>query len=696
MSLNQSFDLIHFLCIIRCFFNFLSFIVIYHDSLIQGGGALVMLQDLRDRLKTRYETLYQSKREVLGKENEAYDKRALELIQDLLNHTKKHWDQESNCERKSNLNKIVRSTLLLSFEFKSRYNKQPKENINIWRHLEWLVVYQITEPHETLHQLLAIQPECINALFEELFGLVDSVLTHEIDNGEDLPEVRKKYRKPNQLPILEALSTHAREKIGISKMLDAIEFARNIDFSVATDYQVVTNKAAFLRQLQIIGEFSTSKNLSTSTKKLVLNIHWEHLSTLRNKLSHIEWDIHDQHIKNDLSINLLVKAQEELESLELAIEVLERTLNEKQELADLIEHYKPVEESNVIQNQCLLSETSKSLFMNFFKRKNLDQCDDLKRLLNSDIKNIKLIPEIIKRISGTKGLEDELRLLREALEEDKKNYGKAGHDSLQPKIQELSKVLNSDNDFKRIFKNKDTKLIFHKSCDTDNITRLIGEELDQLQKILGAVDDEKLLKKVEFFPEDVVFVEFDDRQVNELADQAGPQMAQIISYCWSVGCKIGIEIACRRDHVRIELIQAINIYGAKCKLYNSLLKNPEIIEAAFFFLARIENYLMLLAECDQANATKLPSRAEFKALRDFIHHDNPLFETLSIQPVELMARYASLFINDVKIVIDAINQVKQSPQTGQPSFYGAAKSATSPPEVTNAHAGHANDQSLKL
>ncbi|MDB2592317.1 hypothetical protein N9Y17_01235 [Gammaproteobacteria bacterium] len=716
------------------------------------------LQKDRDALKERCVMLYQKKdAELNAGVSWDYDREVLVLIRDILVHTKDHWKQESDHQRKGSLNNIVRMSLLLSRQFKCIYNKyyaakgDQGEYINIWRNLDFLVSYQITEPDPRFHQSLPITSEDINDLFKELFRLIDPVLKEEIRVGlrvqpivENLGKdsklpvdirkhfkqcdvaVRKPHRDPNKLPLLEAFATHGREKLRISRMLSAIQFARTID--VSTPH----GKMALLRQLQILGESCSGKNLSTATKRLRQDIDWQLLVNLRNKLSHNEWDIHRNFLNTKCTAKCLEAIQEDLKDLEASIILLQLDHNQIGEQRErILQHYDPA---------WYLRPGTQELFKGFIRGCHLaGLIDDGKHIelsklvVDGDIRTIAVLDVIkdsVKQIFDksfpgnelTRHLLISYQPLQKAFSRDIWYHKDQEHPKAkslkeidkrlachQVKIRSLHDALNFDEEsyFEDQAKHQ-------ASFAPSNIICLLRADLKALRTILDPITGSDVLYKQDF-PEDATVIQ--DQQSCEIVTRVFEMIGvndshemrdaktQIINYCEATKKPLtlnldGLHAGVKRgelqtvnlasiDGIRSDvLLSAVKNDGAKCQLYNALLKDPEVVQACFYHLARIQKYTVILSRCPSVDATRLPSFEEFKALRDFIHHGCSFFNTLSIEPLEIMARYASLFVRQVSPAIDqiAIDQNKPSVLQGNAAFYRSAaniKAQSLSPNLSN-------------
>lgn len=628
-----------------------------------------------------------------------YDCKVLKLVKDILLHTRDNWQLETDEKRRRSLNNIVRTTMLLSRSFTNLYNTAHTEEVNIWRNLQFLVQYQITMQDFGVNQVLPIDAANINGIFQELFSLIDSVLAKEIRFGlklesilsnlqnsrDSMPidmlnhlqwlkrDVRIPYGNTNKLPLLEAIANYGREKLRIGKMLRAIRLAKGLD--VTTNH----GKMALLRQLQIIGETATSKNLTSSTKRLAQDVDWQLLVQLRNKLSHNEWDTHsgllDAHCTTERMKSIQI---DDLVTLETSIQQLQVKHDEiGQSNERMKQHYDPAWH---------LRAATRQQFKDFLRDTYIAKviCKDcliyLQNFLNSDIRGRNLAWEIkpdIERIF-TNRHRDTSHLVPAfgALFNSCKNEIKYHKNLENPDVRtqalhsaRLSTYQKNIRYFNGLLNYTDTsyKYDFQDHAFSFNPLRLIAlvrKEILAIRHILDPLPGSKMLMGL--FPEDVTTISSVDRIFSIIAasaDQVTLEAIQHIrTYCDLIHKPLYLQLdglhGVRRGEIAkynfsltsediSRLIAPIRRFGMKCHFYISLLEQPDKEEACFYHMARIQKYVVVL-KLKLSNpiiSSQLPNYEEFKALRNFIHHGIDLFDTMNTNSIEFMARYASLFNN---------------------------------------------------
>lgn len=658
-----------------------------------------------------------------------YDRKLLELILDILIHTRDNWLLENDAQRKGSLHNLVRTTLLLRREFTSIYNRNYDyriqqdllkeygyEEINMWRNFKFLIQCKISLPEHNANQKYDISPDEVNSILKESFELIDNILVKEVRIGlvlqkvnsslksqglsisgylldqhnEHEQKVRSPYRNPMKLPYLYAFTTYKREKFRIETMLNAISFALTLD-SCNHKHQI-----ALLRQLQIIGESVGNKNLSIKTKRLVDNIDWQLFVSLRNKLSHNEWDIHKnllmhnlnmlQHFKNDLL--LLQNALENLMQRHIAIGI---------NMTSILNHYSTVWR---IRNH---TRDKLVCFVENLINANLIDQAQLKNLLSiadGDIREYSIPTQYIKP------------LIRKIFDKEDCNYEntkhllKPFHELVNTFSDELAYHRNIEDPDQRTLKREADKLKayqvsirnfhdqlsysestynadqknYHYSFNHLRIIDLITREINYISKMLSPLEGSEILKLE--FPEDfsrincpLVIQALFKKAINFSSIEGNKSINNINSYFRLIGesihlqmeglCfgvrrreQISININCFDDLSEQEAFKIIQLCGNRCLFYSSLFKNQAIVDACLYHMARIQKYIVVLYSSKEVSTNHpLPNKQEFKALRDFIHHGLDLFETMGIPLYIFMTRYATMFLN---VLFPAINKVSDS------------------------------------
>lgn len=664
-----------------------------------------------------------------------YDRRLLILIRNILIHTRDNWDLETDEQRKGSLNNLVRTILLLRREFTSLYNLnyssqiELSETINLWRNFGFLIQCQISPQDPGVNQRFPISFDEINAILEEAFLLIDAVLYHEIRNGLWLQgikcdmqarhnlrnqykileeNVRKPYRDPHALCYLHAFTSYKREQFYIEKMLQAIRFSLTLNLTNPT------HQMALLRQIQIIGESITGKNLSAQTKRLVNDIDWQLLVRLRNKLSHNEWDIHQnllmknlvvlhnktksdlaQFIRRSIDSGIIngetAKQFLRLHSIKKDLEKLEISLHalavDHQTIGDIPRHYSSVWH---------LRDITRNAFVQFYTTSmqagviNGTQEAEWLDSLNEDIRRRDIPIEDIKPVIEP-------------------FFG--NHPALAGSFQALVRTFRSEQAYHRNLENPDAheqeriaiRLAPHQigirslhdllaysqetydleyqnhphSFDPLRIINLIRQEITSMHSILQPLPGNTALGLI--FNEDVTSFQ-NANLINRLLicvmhiyGNVSPSIVQAINnirnyfhliqkpLCLEIDGLHGVE---RGAMITLDpeilfgripdLLNPIRTFGNKCLFYSSLVNHPEMVEACVYHMARVQKYMVVL-RLNETHPNQLPHFKEFKALRDFIHHGLDLFETMNIPLYKFMSRYASMFIGQL---LPAINNME--------------------------------------
>ena len=97
--------------------------------------------------------------------------------------------------------------------------------------------------------------------------------------------MRIHYKDANQLPYIYAIVNYYREEESLQKILEYTDPA----FLMQIDPTTLEGRLAIFRILEIIGEYSTQKDLTPITRDSDYDIDWNILVAVRNRLAHHEW-----------------------------------------------------------------------------------------------------------------------------------------------------------------------------------------------------------------------------------------------------------------------------------------------------------------------------------------------------------------------------------------------------------------------
>jgi uncharacterized protein with HEPN domain len=597
--------------------------------------------------------------------------------------------------------------------------KERSTENNFWRNLVFLVQCEITQPGPGTYQRFPISYAEINEILQECFKLIDNVLHPEIRLGLELQrikqsatiegreitgdtklqyeahdrDVRQPFRNPHVLPFLHAFSTYKREQLRIEKMLQSITLA--LDHS--RDMNSPVDQIALLRQLQVLGESITGKNFSKPTKRLVDDVDWQLFVRLRNKLSHNEWDIRHNHLQKNLLPPILTNIQQDLKQLKESLQLLREHHREiGMSMDNMLHHYSPA---------WYLRPETQTKFMQFIRDIcshrliNPQEFKRLKALLKEDIRD-KNLPMLIQKS------------IVQIFDKGSPNYNMTKH--FLPRFQGLVKAYKKETKYHQNLENPDNRtqqridrrLASHQtsirafynmldysertynddrsehpsSFDALSLIQLILHEINAIKCILRALLGSDLVKELDF-PEDVTQIH-DPKLIRQLFnslcneykedDEVQRAITHIKEYYFTIGSPLRLEInglhAVDRGEMATiytgllfknlsHLRNPIKTFGQKCFFYTGLARNPKIVEACFYHMARIQKYVVVLCLSSEVPTARLPHFQEFRALRNFIHHGSDLFETMDINSREFMVRYASMFLRKLLPSIEHIKNL---------------------------------------
>lgn len=103
----------------------------------------------------------------------------------------------------------------------------------------------------------------------------------------------KQFYDPRSTPTIYFLTTFFRDVDSIEKMIQACDCAERVLLDSQERVLTLFEKYAILRVFEVLGEYGHDKNLSPRVKALDTErtINWITLTTLRNKLQHLEFKI---------------------------------------------------------------------------------------------------------------------------------------------------------------------------------------------------------------------------------------------------------------------------------------------------------------------------------------------------------------------------------------------------------------------
>lgn len=186
---------------------------------------------------------------------------------------------------------------------------------------------------------------------------------------------------------------------------------------------------------------------------------------------------------------------------------------------------------------------------------------------------------------------------------------------------------------------------------------LIQVKLDAMFNILQPLNDLKIIEKLPIYakrvqdrPDNNIVSEMFTSLLKYYSESDPVKQGEIIkaieeirAYSRNTKQYLHIEIDADIKKVGLENIaDCIFKYSNQCKFYNALLNNREAVEACFFHMIEIENYITVLRRSADLGPI-LPTDQELKLLKSYLYHDCTAFEAVDIEPVALMTYYAAFF-----------------------------------------------------
>jgi len=262
--------------------------------------------DNRERIRTKGEELRLRIAELrlLGKNDGATDIEVLSLLLEIIIHDLVHGKHETIEDRKKTLYNIARTVTLLSNKaqpgesekFKEKYTASDERSI--WRDIEFLHKMLISQA-EINYNNHFIPDYRVKKILEHDIPILAQIVSNELNDAlsdAQKQDMRIHYKDTTQLPYIYAIVNYYREEESLQKILEYTDPA----FLMQIDPTTLEGRLAIFRILEIIGEYSTKKDLTLITRDSDYDIDWDILVTLRNRLAHHEWYLVYSNVMQDL------------------------------------------------------------------------------------------------------------------------------------------------------------------------------------------------------------------------------------------------------------------------------------------------------------------------------------------------------------------------------------------------------------
>ena len=258
-------------------------------------GCQVLVED--DRLNNRQTIAHIGnnlrkcihERRMKGEDDGATDQEVLGLLLRIIAHDDSYGAEENIGDRKKSLFNIARSIPLLNpKKATSGQEKFVKEKYvsaderSIWRDTEFLQKMLISEGQPGYEGRYFIPDSKVKKILEQDVRQLAKAIADELQGVVALDE---RYKDTRELQHVYEIANYYREEEALKKILD---YTRP-ELLAQIDTETVKGKFALFRILVIIGEYVSKKNLTDGTKGQVLDLDWELLTAIRNRLAHHEW-----------------------------------------------------------------------------------------------------------------------------------------------------------------------------------------------------------------------------------------------------------------------------------------------------------------------------------------------------------------------------------------------------------------------
>ena len=273
--------------------------VIKMKKIIAINGVLVEVDN--DRVKNREDIrdrgenlrLKIAELRLLGQDDCSTDIEELSLLLSIIAHDAVHGQHETIDDRKKTLFNIARTATLLSNraqpgeleKFKEKYIAFDERSI--WRDIEFLHK-MLTSQDDIYYNNYFIPDYRVKKILEHDIPKLAQIVSNELnDTLSDVhkQEMRALYKNTTLLSYIYEIVNYYREEEALQKILKYTDSV----FLLQIDPATLEGRLAIFRVLEVIGEYSTQKDLTEVTRDSDDSIDWNLLVAVRNRLAHHEW-----------------------------------------------------------------------------------------------------------------------------------------------------------------------------------------------------------------------------------------------------------------------------------------------------------------------------------------------------------------------------------------------------------------------
>lgn len=315
------------------------------DTIQKSREAIRVLgESFRDQIKdTRH----------LNIEVDDIDNSLLGLLLKVVVHSNFYSKLETLEQKKSTLFNIARIITCLSKAFKEEYFDSNQRSI--FRDLEFLHKILMPEGQIQDHVNHFISDRMGLNIFDEVIKFCDEIVFFELNSALSHDErqiERTSFKDSYKLPNLYTIVNYYREIESLEKAISLL----NNKYLQILNLSTLEGKCSLFRILEKLGESVSQKNLSFSSKLLEINIDWDLLVAVRNRLAHQEWYLSEERgrvldrlfdfdltgiLKYDLPFmrSVLETILSNLKAIALSITIHPRIFDRQ-----ILDYYKPLEE----------------------------------------------------------------------------------------------------------------------------------------------------------------------------------------------------------------------------------------------------------------------------------------------------------------------------------------------------------------
>jgi hypothetical protein len=589
----------------------------------------VEIDQERGNLRIRGEQLHIEKNNAITDSSDlstlspSYNIRILDLIKDTIEtyrrgttcvnvspEIKHKWTKKS-------LFNIALSSGLLTNDITQPYNSnvQGFMNGNFFDDLRYLIKFRLRDEDPRTNPLYDMPNEQAHELMGNLvMDIVWRTCDLERKAYDDLhawqlhrTNHRTQYKDHRLLVPLYSFVAHQRERELLSKAIDAINTVNHLQFGAHLSIEQQTiNKANLLKTLILIGEICTQKNLSLYTKQIyphLANNDWQLFINIRNKLAHVEWDIHSRNLDMYLGAHDFTELQPSLQYIEATLGSILITLTNFTN-AERTNHYGGV-----------------------------------------------IVPIGAMMPLGTL---DPLRAFLVALPQTGNTYNadKAAHPTSFDIISMITRIDDEEiTALNRIFNVTGQEVL--EDDYPEDMSKLEGTA--GVQMILGTLFVLAIEKQLEQ-PLGAAFYtavqriqayhELENSSLSlELPIDLFYHFPQLIGASGAAQLNLNpLQVRQKLELRFLDYINAVIKYGRNCLLKRSLIVESERVDAACYHFGRIGKFM---AEIPVANLIPYMKSNEYRAFRNFIQHGDDLVDILTQKPHDFVIRYTHELLHEI-------------------------------------------------